>query len=603
MSAQQQPSPSVVAGVQQWLQQYGHDSADVFGAVVLRLESGAEPTLLAEWPQGGVLTPPLLNTARTALQRRRPVVVVPSVRLVGSRHNRLIALPLPNGDAAPQLALALAVQAADSAALERLVREAGQAGAALLNLTQATAAPLAATSVPALREAERVLQAQARLLQPATLADGALALTTELATMLGAERVSLGVRREESIEIVAVSNCAEVRPEQSLLQLMTQAMLEAADQGARVICPTDGLGATHVVLAHARLLLHTGHGVLSVPLVHDGAVTGALQVEWAGGAVPCDERLALCDRLAEVLGPVVRLRQRVDQPWHERLAERLRAQLRRLGRRDDPLPSLIAIGAVALAFGLTLLPLPYRVTAPARIEGSVQRVVAAPFDGFLQHTRVRPGDTVKAGDVLAELADQDLKLEARKWESALAQHENSLAAALARSDRAQFALGSSKADEARAQLELVRQQLERTKLVAPIDGVVIKGDLSQTLGAPVQRGDALLTLAPAGQYRLIVDADERDVRWLQPGQAGRLVLAGLPTESLALQVERITPVATVRDGHNSFEVEARLLDAGVALRPGMQGVARIEAGQQPLAVSLTRRLTDWLRVTGWTWLP
>jgi multidrug resistance efflux pump len=44
---------------------------------------------------------------------------------------------------------------------------------------------------------------------------------------------------------------------------------------------------------------------------------------------------------------------------------------------------------------------------------------------------VRPGDLVKAGQVLAELAEQDLQLEHNRWASELAQHENAYAAAMA----------------------------------------------------------------------------------------------------------------------------------------------------------------------------
>jgi multidrug resistance efflux pump len=243
------------------------------------------------------------------------------------------------------------------------------------------------------------------------------------------------------------------------------------------------------------------------------------------------------------------------------------------------------------------------VGAPARIEGAVQRVVAAPMDGFLHKSHVRPGDTVRAGDLLAELADQDLVLEQRRWEGALAQHENGYAAALARADRSQFVITQGKAGEAQAQLELVRQQLARTRLMAPIDGVVIKGDLSQSLGAPVQRGNALMTLAPAERYRLIVEVDERDIASVKPGQTGQLALASLPAETMDFVVERVTPVAAVRDGRNAFEVEARLLNEAPLLRPGLEGVAKIAVGERPAAWIWGHRGLDWLRLALWSWMP
>jgi multidrug resistance efflux pump len=299
----------------------------------------------------------------------------------------------------------------------------------------------------------------------------------------------------------------------------------------------------------------------------------------------------------------VALRQQAEVTWAQRSKALLRKPRAGSPRKFDPLPKLLAGAASAAVLGLCVWPVDFRVGAAARIEGAVQRVVAAPMDGFLSKSYVRPGDTVKAGDVLLEMADQDLVLEQRKLEAALAQHENAIAAALARADRAQFVISQGKASEASAQLDLLRQQLARTKLAAPIDGVIIKGDMSQNLGAPVQRGDALLTLAPAEQYRLIVEVDERDVAHIRPGQKGQLALAASPAEPLAFVVERVTPVSAVREGRNVFEVQAHLQASTTPLRPGLQGVAKIEAGAASAAWIWGHRAANWLRLALWSWGP
>jgi hypothetical protein len=88
--------------------------------------------------------------------------------------------------------------------------------------------------------------------------------------------------------------------------------------------------------------------------------------------------------------------------------------------------------------------------------------------------------TASPGQVLAELSSQDLELERRRRESELRQHENGYRAAQARNDRAQMVVSQSRAAEAQALLSLVESQLERSRLEAPFDGIVIKGDLSRT---------------------------------------------------------------------------------------------------------------------------
>jgi multidrug resistance efflux pump len=194
-----------------------------------------------------------------------------------------------------------------------------------------------------------------------------------------------------------------------------------------------------------------------------------------------------------------------------------------------------------------------------------------------------------------------MMLERRKWESALAQHETAAPAALAASDRGQYIISEAKADEARAQIGLIDTWLARGRIVAPFDGLVIEGDLMQSLGAPVKRGEVLLTIAPKGEYRLVVEVDDRDIAAVRPGQHGEVVLGALAEDKLPFVVERVTPVASARDGRNFFEVFAKMDSAHDLLQPGLRGVARISAGEKTIAWIASHRLLDWVRVTLWSW--
>jgi hypothetical protein len=131
--------------------------------------------------------------------------------------------------------------------------------------------------------------------------------------------------------------------------------------------------------------------------------------------------------------------------------------------------------------------------------------------------------------------------------------------------------------------------------------MVIGGDLTQSLGAPVQRGQVLMTLAPHDGYRLILDVDERDVSELKLGQRGQLALGALPSRRIDFQLQRITPVAVAAEGRNSFEVEARLEEVLPAMRPGLRGVAKIETGTRSVLGIVTRPVVDWLRLAFWRW--
>jgi multidrug efflux pump subunit AcrA (membrane-fusion protein) len=158
--------------------------------------------------------------------------------------------------------------------------------------------------------------------------------------------------------------------------------------------------------------------------------------------------------------------------------------------------------------------------------------------------------------------------------------------------------------QAEAQLALADDRLARATLVAPFDGIVVAGDLSQQIGSPVETGRLLFEVAPLQRFRVMLQVDDRDITGLAVGQTGQLVLSGLPDRQLPIRVERITPVASQKDGRNFFAVEASIGGGNTgALRPGMEGIGKVVVGRHSLLWVWTHGLVDWLRLTLWSWSP
>ena len=441
---------------------------------------------------------------------------------------------------------------------------------------------------------DAVLRCQAALLARNRLAEGATALAVELAQMLQCRRASIGLLERDQMRIAGSTQSAAIDPRREAAAALVAAMHEALDQGLSVAWPP--VVANPPVSLAQRELAGAGQAC-TVPIVAGQRLIGALTLEREAPPFTLAE-LALCEDIASFAGPVLQLQRAAETPWHARVRDRLRERL--AGPRERQLAWAAGLLAVVV---LLAVPLPWRVSAPARLEGSVQRAVVAATDGFLQQANVRPGDRVREGELLAQLSSQDLELERKRRESEMRQHENALRAAEARNDRTQMVISQSRAAEAQALLTLAEGQLERSQLTAPFDGVVIRGDLSQNLGAPVQKGEVLLVLAPSDSFRLIVEVDESDIAAVRPGQHGQLALAARPEEPLRFTTRRIVPVATSADGRNYFEVEATPDEAQANLRPGLSGVAKIEVGERPLAWLLLHRFATWLRLALWTLSP
>ena len=190
-----------------------------------------------------------------------------------------------------------------------------------------------------------------------------------------------------------------------------------------------------------------------------------------------------------------------------------------------------------------------------------------------------------------------------RWSTTRRQRLTEFDRALAERDRADINIIKAQIDQAEAQIALLDEQMARVKLTAPFDGIVVSGDLSQSVGASVSRGEELFQIAPLDAYRVILEVDEGDISNLAVGQRGSLLLSSIPEEPLAFSVDRITPVAEAREGRNYFRVEARLDEVSERLRPGMEGIAKTRVEERLLIWIWTRKFVDWLRLTLWTWVP
>lgn len=449
-----------------------------------------------------------------------------------------------------------------------------------------------------------VLALQARALSHEHFRAAATAVVTELAQRLGCERVSIGLYKQGRLRISAMSNTADVGASQELARAIVAAMEEAIEQGNLIVHPLP-LGSTpSVTLGHAELAHANGRlSICTVPIVGRHRSHGALLFERREAF---DARAVETAKDAAVfVGPVLELKHRIDQPLGTlgTLGGRIVDAV--ASRRNGPALFRLSVGqlgSAALALALlvaALWPASFRIVAPARVEGEGQRIVAAPVDGFVRAALLRPGAAVQAGQVLLTLDDQDLVLERGKSNAEIAQLDNLFREALTKDDAAQIVIARSKLEQAQAQLGLVQSQIERTQLKAPFDGVLLSGDLTQSIGMPVKRGQELMIVAPERSFRIVVEVDEQDVGRLRTGQLAQVLFAGLAQDSVGASVTRVAPVATLLDRRNVFEADARVLGAAEALRPGLRGVARIDIEPTRLGWVWWHRASQWARRTLW----
>lgn len=549
------------------------------------------------WPKGRLASDAARRAAEEALHRQRPALAghLPGHGIAGAGPTAF-AMPMTI-PGAPSAVLTFEAEVADAEALN----------AAMTVLTLA-AGWVPATQLDA-RRAEEMgaeqaalssLRAIATFIAHRRFSEAARALMTHLSDRFGCDRVALGLSRGVRVRLEAISHTGTFSRSLGLSRRIQAAMEEAFDQERVLLWPLpEGEAPDLIVTAQADLVAGVAERcVLSVPLFDGQAYRGVILFERQGSGFGADE-LARIEALCGLMTPILLEKRENDRWLVVRAAKSLRAHLQQvLGRNHLVAKASVLAAALALA-ALFVIHGERTVVAEAVVQGTEVRTLAAPFAGFIAEAPRREGDHIARGDPLVRLDDRDFTLELSRLMALKAQTELELDKAMSEHKRADAALADSRIRQNDAQIALTRQQIERSRIVAPFDGMVISGDLSRSIGRSVDQGEPLLVIAPLTEFRVDLMVPEEVVDLVRAGQTAALKVSPLPERSYGLTLRDTMPVARYENGQTRYLVEARFTARPEDLVPGMTGAARIAIGRASLAELWFGPLTDRMRL--WLW--
>ena len=434
-----------------------------------------------------------------------------------------------------------------------------------------------------------------------------LQLVNDAAKQLGADRVALGWCVRDSIHVKAISDTEQFDRRVNMVRKLEAAMDECLDQEQPVLVPapsaeTDALLSQAVTSCHRELAAGSADlRLCSVPLRDKDSVVGVLTVEAVGAGIIDLNTIEVLQATLDLVAPVMKVRFDDDRNLGLRAWDSVQRAGRWVVGPKHTVWKMAGVLLLAAFLFCAFWTMPYRVGAPATIQPRMRQVVSVPFDAVLRSfpEGVEAGATVKAGDVVARLDTRELELSAEDARQKIAQAEKgqSTARAQGRVDEAQRA--EAQALRARAELELAERRIELSTLRAPIDGTITAGRLVSLLGSSVKLGDKLYEIAPLDALTVLARVDERDVGLLKEGGVGRVATRTHPEEAFDVEIERVVPSAEAAEGKNLFEVRARVLKPAAWMRPGMEGVARLDTPNRSLLWIGTRRVLNAIRL--WLW--
>jgi multidrug resistance efflux pump len=231
------------------------------------------------------------------------------------------------------------------------------------------------------------------------------------------------------------------------------------------------------------------------------------------------------------------------------------------------------MGAV-IAAAFLAWPRPHKIACDCLLQPIVRRFVAAPYDGTLQETLVKPGDVVAAGDVLAQMDGREMRMELSTLEAEYARARKAWEVSLSLDDIHEAQQAKLEMKRLEMKMQLLRKQQQNLQIKSPIRGFVISGDLEKSEGAPLSVGQSLFEIAPTERMRVEVVIPEEEIEHVQPGMETQIRLDAYPRQLLSAQITHIVPRAEAREDDFVFVAEAELDNAEGSLRPG-NGLAAV----------------------------
>lgn len=561
-------------------------------AVLVEIEGAWR--LIGGWPQPREFPLPVSGPAFSTLAERAIAEGLTSAS-TGPTTPALLLVALTLGEKAQRCLLAVAVA--------RNSREELIAAGSLLRLAADT--PLLYQRQQLFEKTRRDVQNYAQALEVLAATNAhtrflsvAISLVNEVAARFQSNRVSLGWTDGAYIRVKAISGTDRFEKKMAAVQKLEAAMEEARDQDEEIVFPalpdSNAITRDHGSYAESE---HVPF-LVSVPVRVDGEPRGVLTLERNTSAFSEYDALALrvvADQVARRLDDL----RRYDRWFGARWASAGREWFSKfLGPRQTWLKVGAITGALALGVA-TFVPFSYRVEGSFIVRADALQHLPAPFEGYLAEVPVRPGDLVKQGQLLLKLDTSDLLVEQASAIADVQRRASEAEKAEADRELADLRVARALQAQSQAQLDLVRYRLSRAEIRAPFDGVIVEGDLREKIGAPVRPGDILLKVSQLKNLYVEMRVSERDIDQIAQSRTAEVAFASRPEDTFAVNIERIEPEALADKEGNVFIVRGAFINGAEWFRPGMSGVAKVNAGDRSLLWIATHRLVDFLRLRLW----
>jgi hypothetical protein len=250
---------------------------------------------------------------------------------------------------------------------------------------------------------------------------------------------------------------------------------------------------------------------------------------------------------------------------------------------------------------ILFIPVRMSATAPAEVVASKPDAISIPFDGVIEKIVVSPGQKVKAGDVLVQMDATLLQNKVTLTTGEL----NAAQIALKKTEREsmkdrtklpEISILKAQLVQKNAEVTFAKEMLERAKILAERDGIVIFGDANSLRGKPVQTGEQIMQLADPKDRELLIRLPVGSMIKINKEVPARFFLNVTPLNSKEISYDSIGYQATMDTGGLlTYKIRGKFIDPEDDIRIGWTGTGKVYGERTVLGVNILRRPITTLR--------
>lgn len=215
-------------------------------------------------------------------------------------------------------------------------------------------------------------------------------------------------------------------------------------------------------------------------------------------------------------------------------------------------------------------------SSTATLEADEEATVVSKVRGIVQTLHVEEGNFVSKGDILAQLDDDQNKLEAKRAKATMDRLKNDLKRKEELFNKnlisaQEFENAKYEYEAQQSEYELAQLEVEYSQIKAPISGIISERMIK--VGNMINADQEVFQVTDFDPLLAVFNVPEHEMNKLNKGQPALIEVDAIKGKTFEGEILRVSP--TVNPETGTFKVTVSVKDESRQLKPGMFGRVQI----------------------------